>query len=196
MNFLRFLFSKKFMVHFLVMIGISSILFWVTLLSLSWYTKHDKYIIVPDFRTIYIHDVLTNLDNRDFNFYVVDSVSDPEKPSGTILTQDPMPGAKVKKNRMIYLTIVSFVAEKTVMPDLKSLTLRQAQSVLESSGLRLGKLTYVRAFDEDAVQQQFFQGKIILPGTRIDKGMLINLTVGMGARAVERSDSARVDSLE
>lgn len=196
MNFLRFLFSKKFLIHFLIMIGISGFLIWITLISLSWYTKHDKYIIVPDFRTIYIQDVLTNLDNRDFNFYVIDSVADPQKPAGSILTQDPMPGAKVKKNRMIYLTIVSFVPETTVMPDLKSITLRQAQSILESNGLRLGKLTYIQAFDEDAVQQQFFRGKIIPPGTRIDKGSVINLSVGIGAKAVERSDSVRVDSLE
>jgi eukaryotic-like serine/threonine-protein kinase len=178
------------------MLGISTFLVWITLISLSWYTKHDKYIIVPDFRAIYIHDILTNSDNRDFNFYVIDSVSDPQKPAGSILTQDPLPGSKVKKNRMIYLTIVSFVPETTVMPDLKSITLRQAQSILESSGLRMGKLTFIKAFDEDAVQQQFFLGKIIPPGTRLDKGSVINLTVGMGAKAVDRADSARIDSLE
>ncbi len=184
------------MIHFLIMIGISTFLIWITLISLSWYTKHDKYIIVPDFRTIYIQDVLTNLDNRDFNFYVIDSVPDPQKPSGSVLTQDPLPGAKVKKNRMIYLTIVSFVPEKTLMPDLKSLTLRQAQSILESNGLRIGKLMYIRTFDEDAIQQQFFEGRIIPPGTRLDKGSVINLSVGMGAKAVERADSVRVDSIE
>ncbi len=196
MVFFRFLFSKKFLLHFLIMIGITAFLIWITLISLSWYTKHDKYIVVPDFRTIYIQDVLTNADNRDFNFYVIDSVFDAQKPSGTILTQDPFPGAKVKKNRMIYLTIVSFVPEKTVMPDLKSLTLRQAQSILESSGLLLGKLTYIKAFDDDAVQQQFFQGKIIPPGTKLDKGSVINLTVGIGAKALQRADSVRMDSVE
>lgn len=196
MGFFRFLFSKKFLVHFLIMIGITAFLIWITLISLSWYTKHDKYIVVPDFRTIYIQDVLTNADNRVFNFFVIDSVFDAQKPSGTILTQDPSPGAKVKKNRMIYLTIVSFVPEKTVMPDLKSLTLRQAQSILESSGLLLGKLTYIKAFDDDAVQQQFFQGKIIPPGTKLDKGSVINLTVGMGAKALQRADSVRVDSVD
>ncbi len=196
MGFFRFLFSKKFLVHFLIMIGITAFLIWITLISLSWYTKHDKYFVVPDFRTIYIQDVLTNADNRVFNFFVIDSVFDAQKPSGTILTQDPSPGAKVKKNRMIYLTIVSFVPEKTVMPDLKSLTLRQAQSILESSGLLLGKLTYIKAFDDDAVQQQFFQGKIIPPGTKLDKGSVINLTVGMGAKALQRADSVRVDSVD
>jgi len=179
------------------MIGITAILIWIILQSLSWYTKHDKLIIVPDFRTLYIHDVLGNSNYPNFNFIVIDSVFDPDKPIGSILTQDPLPGSRVKQNRMIYLTIVSFVPEKTEVPNLKDLTLRQAQSMLESAGLRLGKLIYIKSFDEDAVQQQFFQGKPISPGIKLDKGSKIDLTIGMGAKAQEmKKDSVETNSNE
>jgi len=197
MDFLRFIFSKKFLKHFLISVGITALLIWITLQSLSLYTKHDDYIIVPDFRGIYIDDVLGNPENRNYQFSVIDSVFDQDKIKGSVLTQDPYPGSKVKQNRMIYMTIVSMVPEKTVVPDLRSLTLRQAQSMLESAGLKLGKLLYIRSFDEDAVQNQLYHGSVVQPGTKLDKGSPIDLTVGMGAKAVERAlDSAMVDSLQ
>ena len=55
---------------------------------------------------------------------------------------------------MVYLTIVSIIPEKTPMPDLRDLSLRQAQSMLESAGLKPGKLIFIKSFDEDAVQNQ------------------------------------------
>lgn len=198
MDFLQFLFSKKFLKHFLIACVIMVVLIWVTLQSLSWYTKHNDYIIVPDFRGIFVQDVVGNPDNRNYQFSVIDSVFDPDKEKGSVLSQDPFPGSKVKQNRTIYLTITSMVPEKTSMPDLRDLTLRQAQSMLESSGLRLGKLLYIRSFDEDAVQNQLFEGRPIRAGTMIEKGSAITLTVGMGAKAEEmmKADSLARDSLQ
>jgi beta-lactam-binding protein with PASTA domain len=193
MDFLRFLFSKKFLTHFLIAIGITFVLIWITLQSLAWYTKHNDYIIVPDFRGLYFTDVRSASDNINYQFNVIDSIFDPDKPRGSILSQDPFPGAKVKKNRMVYLTVTSMVPEKTAMPELRDLTLRQAQSMLESAGLKIGRLSYIKSFDEDAVQNQFYKGRMIKAGTELDKGSVINLTVGMGAKAM--IDSLRVDSL-
>ncbi len=194
MDFLRFLFSKKFLKHLLLAIGISFVLIWLILQSLAWYTKHNDYIIVPEFRGLYFSDVKSNTENSNYQFNVIDSIFDADKPKGSILSQDPFQGAKVKKNRMVYLTVTSMVPEKTTMPELRDLTLRQAQSMLESAGLKLGRLSYIKSFDEDAVQNQVFNGKIIKAGTQLDKGSIINLTVGMGAKAMV--DSVRVDSLE
>jgi len=185
MDFIRFLFSRLFLKHLLISFGIAAVLIWITLQSLSWYTKHNDYIIVPDFRGLDYKTVLGNTDYKNYQFSVIDSVFEVDKPKGSILTQDPYPGAKVKKNRMIYTTITSVVPEKTTMPDLHDLTLRQAQSMLESAGLKLGKLLYIRSFDEDAVQNQLYGGKPIKEGTVLNKGSVITLTVGMGAKASE-----------
>ncbi|MFZ4521924.1 MAG: PASTA domain-containing protein [Bacteroidales bacterium] len=194
MDFLRFIFSKKFLRHFLAAIGITLLLIWIILQSLSWYTKHNDYIIVPDYRGLPYADVRSNPENSNYQFNVIDSIFDVDKPKGAILSQDPYPGAKVKKNRMVYLTITSTVPEKTTMPELRDLTLRQAQSILESAGLKLGRLSYITSFDEDAVQNQLFKGHVIKAGTELDKGSVINLTVGMGAKAMV--DSLKVDSIE
>ncbi len=197
MDFLHFLFSKKFLKHFLIAVGITLVLILMILQSLAWYTKHNNYIIVPDFRGMNFSEVQSSPENINYQFNVIDSLFDADKPKGSILSQDPFPGAKVKKNRMVYLTITSMVPEKTTMPELRDLTLRQAQSMLETAGLKLGKLFYIKSFDEDAVQNQLFKGKPIHAGTELDKGSVINLTVGMGAKAAEAMiDSLRLDSLQ
>lgn len=197
MDFLRFLFSKKFLKHLLIATGLTLVLILITLQSLSWYTKHNDYIIVPDFRELNFTEVQTNTEYNNYQFKVIDSLFIADKPKGAILSQDPLPGSKVKKNRMVYLTVTSVVPEKTIMPELRDLSLRQAQSMLESAGLKLGKLSFIKSFDEDAVQNQFFKGRIIKSGTELDKGSVINLTVGMGAKAAEAMmDSLRVDSLQ
>jgi len=187
---------KTVLKHLALAAGITVILILLVLQSLKWYTKHSEFIVVPDFRGINIHEVTSNPDYRDYQFHVVDSVPDPEKDKGSILTQDPYPGSRVKQNRTIYFTIVSFVPEKTVMPDLRSLTLRQAESMLISAGLRVGKIRYIPAFDDDAVQQQLYEGKAILAGTKLDKGTAIDLQVGMGARnQILVPDSSEMDTI-
>ena len=198
MDFFRFLRTRRFLRHLLGVIVVISILVSFILLMLNIYTQHARYLIVPDFAGKTISQVTSADEFKDYDFLVVDSIFDPVKPKGTILRQDPYPASKVKKNRKIYLTIVSFFPEKTSMPDLKYLTLRQALSTLESVGLKQGKLTYIRTFDEDAVQQQFFEGKVITAGTKLDKGSAIDLTVGMGSKGQEeeiRDKPVQADSL-
>jgi beta-lactam-binding protein with PASTA domain len=182
MDFFRFLFSKKFLKHLLGMIVIVSVLVWIALFVLKIYTRHEQYYIVPDYKGKNIDDVINGKEASIFNFVVIDSVFDLNSVKGTVVRQDPYPDSKVKQNRKIYLTIVSSIPEKTSMPDLKFLTLRQAINTLESCGLKTGKIYYIPTFDADAVQQQSYKGRIILAGTHLDKGSTIDLTVGIGSK--------------
>lgn len=182
MDFFRFLYSKRFLRHLLGMIVGISVLVWIVLFTLRIYTQHGKYYIVPDYTGKTIDEVMAGNESANFDYVVIDSVFDLKKPKGTVLHQDPYPDSKVKENRKIYLTIVSFIPEKTSMPDLKFLTLRQAINTLESCGLKTGKILYVPAFDADAVQQQQYKGRVITAGTDLDKGSVIDLTVGMGSK--------------
>lgn len=182
MAFFRFLFSKRFLWHFLGMIILVAVLMWAVLFGLRIYTQHGKYYVVPDYTGKTLEQVMAMNESARFDFVVIDSVFDLHLPKGTVLHQDPYPDSKVKENRKIYLTIISSIPEKTSMPDLKFLTLRQAINTLESCGLKTGKIQYIPAFDADAVQQQRFDGKVIAAGTRLDKGSVIDLTVGMGSK--------------
>ncbi|MFH1159318.1 MAG: PASTA domain-containing protein [bacterium] len=180
MDFIRFLFSRVFLKQLLIAIVLTAAIIWGVLIFLSKYTGHDKYIPVPDLRGKLIEDVIQNPFYADFRFTVLDSVFDPELLPGTILYQDPWFDTRVKENRQIYVTISSATPDKVSMPDLKYLTLRQATSMLESFGLKVGNLFYTPAFDADAVQQQLYEDQQIEPGTRIYKGCKIDLVIGTG----------------
>ncbi len=180
MDFIRFLFSWKFIRQLLIAAVISAAIIWGTLIFLSKYTGHNKYIPVPDLRGELIENVIQNEYYTDFRFIVLDSVFDPDLPRGTIIYQDPWFDTQVKKNRQIYVTISSATPDKIPMPDLKFLTLRQAESMLESFGLKVGNLFYTPAFDADAVHQQLINDQPIEPGTQIYKGTRIDLIVGTG----------------
>jgi beta-lactam-binding protein with PASTA domain len=191
MDFFRFLGSKRFLKHLLGMIVLVSVLIGFVLFALNIYTRHGKYYIVPDYSGKSVDEVIVGKEAGMFDFEVIDSVFDPSRPKGTIIHQDPYPDSKVKENRKIYLTIVSTIPEKTSMPDLKFLTLRQAISTLESAGLKMGRISYIQTFDADAIQNQHYKGKVITAGTHLDKGSVIDLTVGMGSKGqIEVKDTA------
>ncbi|MBE0647779.1 MAG: PASTA domain-containing protein [Bacteroidales bacterium] len=180
MDFIRFLFSWKFVKQVLLAIVFSAAIVWGTMIFLSSYTGHNKYIPVPDIRGKLIEEVVQSSFYTDFRFIVLDSVFDADLPPGTILYQDPWVDTRVKQNRQIYVTISSSTPDKVSMPDLKFLTLRQAESMLGSYGLKVGNLYYTPAFDADAVQQQMYNDQPIEPGERIYKGSVIDLVVGTG----------------
>jgi eukaryotic-like serine/threonine-protein kinase len=196
MDFIHFVFSKRFLKHFIASVGIFVVLIWIIFLLMNTYTKHGQYIEVPQLTGQNIEKVLNDPAYSDFEFVVIDSVFDLKSQKGMILRQDPYPQSKVKTNRKIYLTIVSTNPEKTSMPDLKYLTLRQAVSILESTGLKVGRISYIPTFDKDAVQQQSFEGRVVDPGTKLDKGSVIDLTVGMGSQGQAAIMETRQDSLQ
>jgi beta-lactam-binding protein with PASTA domain len=155
---------------------------------LNRYTEHNRYIEVPDLSAKSVAEVTGDPIYSDFQTVVIDSAYEMGQKPGTIISQDPLVGSRVKHNRKIYVTVVSTVPDKIAMPDLKFLTLRQATSMLESYGLKLGTISYTRSFDEDAVQQQYFEGKRIAAGTLIYKGSIVDLVVGLGLKGMQQEE--------
>ena len=66
------------------------------------------------------------------------------------------------------------------MPNLKDGSLKNAELVLKSYGLKRGMITYKPDLASNAVLEQLFEGKIIERGDRIRKGSKIDLIVGDG----------------
>lgn len=118
--------------------------------------------------------------SKDYHFILIDSVySKTEKP-GSIVQQDPLPGSKVKQGRNVYYIIVAKTPEKTTMPNLNNLSLRQALVLLESNGLRVKELVYVDHFARNAICEQRYNGQVVKPGAELYKGEAITLYVGYG----------------
>ena len=68
------------------------------------------------------------------------------------------------------------------MPDFRDLSLRQAKSVIETYGLRLGTFKYVPSEYKDAVLDQLYRWESIKPGRMINKGSTIDLVIGDGLK--------------
>lgn len=179
MGHFEFLKQKKFYIHLLTIVLLSFVLIWIVFRLLDTYTRHDKVYTMPDLTGQNYLDVKREY-NKDFNFILIDSVYPKGQEPGSIVQQDPLPGSKVKKGRNVYYIIVAVTPEKTEMPDLKNLSLRQAVATLESHGLEVEKLVYRDYFAKNAIIEQYYEGKAIVPGTEITKGSKITLHVGFG----------------
>ena len=175
----HFLKEKKFYLNLLLIVILCGVLLWLTFRSLDRYTRHGKVYIMPDFVGQDFQQVKHD-HSKDFNFILIDSVYPKGQQPGSIYQQDPLPGSKIKKGRNVYAIIVAVTPEKTVMPNLKGISLREAIGRLESSGLDVDHLEYVSYSYKNNVVEQYYQGEPIEKGTELVKGSKITLHVGLG----------------
>ncbi|MCF6170602.1 MAG: PASTA domain-containing protein [Bacteroidales bacterium] len=180
MGFFYFLGRKKFYIHLLIAIVFSFVLLWLVLMSLDLFTRHGDVYIIPDFKGKTVEQLLDDNYDEFFDLQVIDSIYDKRNEKGSIIIQNPLPGAKVKQGRNVYLTIVAETPEKVLMPNLKNLSLRQALVTLEANDLPVGRLEYVEYFARNAVVDQLVKNEPIESGTEISKGTAIDLMVGKG----------------
>ena len=179
MGKLSFLKQKKFYINLLLIVVLCFVLLWLTIKMLNVYTRHDRVYEMPDFSGMTTPEVEKEY-GKDYNFILIDSIYSKTQAPGTIVQQDPLPGSKVKHGRNVYYIIVAIEPERTTMPNLNNLSLRQALVLLESSGLEVKELIYVEHFARNAICEQRYDGSVIKPGTELIKGSKITLHVGLG----------------
>lgn len=176
----HFLKEKNFYLNLLIIILLSIVLLWLTFKLLNSYTRHDKVYTMPDFVGQDFKQV-KHEHSRDFNFILIDSVYPKGQQPGSIYQQDPLPGSKIKRGRNVYAIIVAVTPEKTTMPNVKGISLREAIGRLESSGLDVDHLEYVTYDYKNNVIDQYYLGAPIVQGTELVKGSKIMLRVGIGS---------------
>jgi eukaryotic-like serine/threonine-protein kinase len=180
MDFLKFVSSRYFWIHFGLILAISVVVLWLTLRMLDLYTHHGQAMDVPGFKGVHLTELDAFASEHKLRFEIIDSLFDMSLPGGTVIMQDPAPGSQVKSGRKVYLTVVAQKPEQVSMPNLVDLTLRQATAMLETYGLRVGRLHYVPDIAMNAVLMQKFNGKDIVEGAAIEKGSKIDLVLGLG----------------
>ena len=177
----RFMFlkDKKFYLHLVIILLLAVLLFFATFWILKLYTRHDKVYAMPDFVGMDFQEVRRE-HSKDFNFIVIDSIYPKGLQPGSIFQQDPLPGATIKRGRNVYIITVAITPEKTTMPNLKGISLREAIGRLESSGLEIDHLDYVSYNYKNNIVEQYYQGEPIPEGTELVKGSKIVIKVGLG----------------
>ena len=175
----QFLKEKNFYINLLIILLLCIVILWITFRILDRYTRHDKVYSMPNFIGQDYREVKRE-HSKDFHFILIDSVYPKGQQPGSIYQQDPLPGSKIKRGRNVYAIIVAVTPEKTIMPNLKNLSLREAIGRLESSGLDVDRLEYQDYSYKNNVIDQYYEGKPIQEGTELVKGSKIVLKVGIG----------------
>lgn len=185
MNFIQFITTRRFLKHLAYSILLFIVIAWITLTILKLYTRHDQVALTPNYVGMMMDQVEQLESGKDFNLVVVDSIYDYTKKPGSVISQDPLPNTKVKPGRAIYLSLVSYMPEQVSMPELVDLSLRRAKALLQTYGLKLGRVSVVPDIAENAVLKATMNGRIVKPGTPISKGSVIDLVIGSGTGAGE-----------
>lgn len=170
--------SKTFFKHLALATVSLIIVLWALFKLLGVYTHHGETAEVPDFKGKAIAELDNFVKDKNVGYTIIDSIYSPEEKPGIVIKQDPEAKSMVKHNRIIYLYVTSTQAPQMAMPKLVDRSTRQAVFMIESYGLKVGKITEVAGDCKGCVLKQYFNGKEIMPGDVVKKGSKIDLSVG------------------
>ncbi len=180
MRFRDFLFSRIFLKNLLYALIAALVIIGGALVWLQIYTYHGKTRPVPDLTALSLNEVEELVSKNKMRYVVFDSAYTDLVPRGTVYEQNPPPGFRVKKHRKIFLTMNAVLPDSVAVPNILGTSLRQARTLLENSGLNVGRLVYYPDIAINNVLRVRFLGSEIKPGTMVVKGSTIDLDLGKG----------------
>ncbi|AHM63238.1 PASTA domain-containing protein [Flammeovirgaceae bacterium 311] len=143
-------------------------------------TQHGDSITVPNIQGRSYAELTDFMNQHRLRYEVNDSTFSTDFPPLTVMKQYPLPGAQVKENRKVFVSLNAKNPPKVRMPNLVDGSVKNAQLVLKSFGLELGEITYEPNLAANAVLKQLHRGKPIEEGAYIAKGSKIDLVAGDG----------------
>lgn len=155
-------------------------IFALFLLSLNWLTDHGKYATVPSVAGKNYEEAKSILKKAGFDVEVQDSIYVDTISPLKVIKQIPEADEVVKSNRTVYLIIRRAVPPLVEMPNLIGYSYRNAEMVLKSMDLRVGDTTFKPDFAKNSILEQWHNGAVIIPCTKIRKGSTISLVLGDG----------------
>ena len=176
----KFLTSKPLWVNIVAGIVVLLLLLLVFLGSLALLTQHGKTMKIPSVTGLTFDEAKKSLQSQGFEVQVQDSAYNDTIRPLQVIKQFPEADNLVKINRTIYLTINRAQAPIIQMPNLVSMSFRNAEMILRQYGLKLGDTLFKPDFARNAVLEQQFKGQPIKPGTQIQQGSAITLVLGNG----------------
>jgi len=154
----------------------------IMLKYLNYTTNHGNFEVVPDLKGKSVEVAQIELKQNSLVMQIQDSANyNPNYPKYSVIEQEPLAGANVKKNRKIYLTLNPSGFPKIEIPkNIIGLTYRQAKPTLLQLGFKIGKISYIDYIAKDEVRGLIYKGKKLKPGSEIAKRETIDLVLGNG----------------
>lgn len=193
-DFFSFKNNRQFWMNIIGMVVAIIMMFLLVLFGLNLYTRHGEAVVVPDVKGMLLNEAELNISKKELKTIVIDSNFVKGVPVNTILEQNPVAGQKVKKGRMIYLTICTDNEPLVTIPDIvDNSSYRQAEARLKALGFLVSKPKIV-AGERDWVYALKIGERTLYAGEKIPRESLLTLEIGSGSDSVQ-GDSLNQDSI-
>ena len=176
----NFITHRPLWVNILAGIVIAVVFFFIFVFSLNWFTHHDQSKTVPLVTGKSFEEAREILEKAGFEVEIQDSIYVDTTKSLQVLKQVPEADEVVKVNRTVYVTINRAVPPMIDMPNIVGFSYRSAEMALRNANLRPGDTTFKADFAKNAVLEQWHDGAVIKPGTKIRMGSTIDMVLGDG----------------
>ena len=188
----HFLWKNLIIRNILIICVVAIALLWGIMHALDDYTRHDQALVMPDLRALSLETAADLLRNAHLRYEVVDSVYSNDVPPGAVIDQIPQANAKVKENRIVFLTVNARSRKMIPLPDTEELSQRQALATLRAAGFRVDSVTYVDYEFRDLVIGVHYNDRPVFTGEKLPAGSRLDVLVGNGHVA---SPVAEIDSI-
>lgn len=131
---------------------------------------------LPDYTNQRVIEVELKLQEQDLSYVISGEEFAPDKEKGTILTQYPVAGTRVKPGRTVKF-VISKGTRIVTIPELAGKTVRQAMLDLETAGLLLGEVAWAVS---DTIPEKIVVFSYPRAGKEVPIGTAVNLMVNRG----------------
>ncbi|MDR0573917.1 MAG: PASTA domain-containing protein [Tannerella sp.] len=188
-SFFNKIFKSPVYIHLLAILAIACIIIYIVLKSIDSYTNHNQAVYIPDVRGLQVEDAIPFLQQSMLRYVVVDSIYSKEVTPGAIVDLMPEANSKVKKNRIIYITVNAKTEETAPVPEIADISYRQAYALLKARGFRDVEWKYVTGEYRDLTIGVEYGGQMISSGTRVPLTAKLILVISDGHILPHEGDS-------
>lgn len=183
-------------IHLLAVIMTCCIVIYVVLKGIDGYTNHNQAVHVPDVRGLQIEDAAPFLEQNMLRYVIIDSIYSKEVTPGAIVELLPEANSKVKKNRIVYLTVNAKTEETAIIPEITDISFRQAYALLRARGFMDVEWKYVSGEYRDLTIGVEYGGQMINSGTRVPLTAKLILVISDGYVIPHEADSVTIEKPE
>lgn len=182
MNFIKFLFSKAFIINLGLIILAAIISVFVVFNWLDSYTNHGEYITLNDLSGLTLEQTIDILEDKKLNYFVIDSNTYKKNmPNRSVISQEPLALDKVKEGRTIYLYISTNTAPMVEIPYLSGSYSKDAGiMMLLNKKFKIGDIVFKPSDSEGDILALMIDSVEVEKGQFEPEGTEIDLVVGGG----------------
>ncbi len=194
---LKFFITRYFWLNLLLALIVLVVIGFIANLTLSFVTRHGEEMKVPDLKGVTLNKAIEIIEQNGLKYQVRDSVFMDNMPRMSIVEQSPLADEKVKKGRIIYLTVNALNVPQAMLKfeQLKGSS-REVKMYLEGMGMLLGKRIERKGIYDDVVIEAIYHGRKITEDMELPKGSKIDLVVEVTKLSKADDDMGLNDDIE